>query len=606
MKFINIKTIALAVVAGFSLTACEDFLDKPTIDNYNADNYYSSDTECLSGTSYLYCSPWSDFTRPFIKVGEILSGNYYPGTSPYLDFSVNGSNEDIGSLSNSLWSVVAHCNTVYNYIKDANGPTEAGKGQTMGECLTWKAIAYFFLVRTFGEIPIIHDNSAELESGSYNTAVKVKKADVYEYIIMTLEKAIELLPETPLQAGRIDKAAAEGMLAKVYLTKAGVGGSVNSDDLNNAVKYARLCLGHSTHSLMPSYPDVFRLANNINPETLIAWRWNANNNQWTDQSFMQNDYAPKGFGDDDCWAQWAGMSTDLQEAFGIKLLEQTPDIWLNNRDSRLKATMMLPGYKYEYFWTDRGGFEFLRFVYDDTYNPSVELSDKQVPWLVCPTGAYPVKHLYGDNADHINGVGYSSGRMANSLATPLLRLSDVLLVLAEAKFLLGNSTNPQSETATTTDAEALQAINSVRQRAGLTALTKISFEDLWKERRLELAFEGDRWYDYVRVSYYNSDFCVKDLKAQTRIAIGNGTLNDIYENYYKTGDWVVSDEVKQAFEENKKREATPMVEQLLVNDSDTGKKYLAIPMTERDVVFNPNLAASAEAVHVDVRATYSY
>ena len=83
-------------------------------------------------------------------------------------------------------------------------------------------------------------------------------------------------------------------------------------------------------------------------------------------------------------------------------------------------------------------------------------------------------------------------------------------------------------------------------------------------------------------------------------------MNDIYENYYKTGDWVVSEETKQAFEESKKREAAPMVEQLLVTDSDTGKKYLAIPMTERDVVFNPNLGANSEAVHVDVRATYSY
>lgn len=604
MKYINIKTIALAVVAGFGLTACEDFLDKPTIDNYNADNYYNSDVECLSGTSYLYSSPWSDFTRPFIKIGEILSGNYYPGTSPYLDFSVNGSNEDIAALSNSLWSAVAHCNTVYNYINKASGPSAAGKGQTMGECLTWKAIAYFFLVRTFGDIPIIHDNSAELESGTYNTAVKVKKADVYEYIIMTLEKAIEILPETPLQAGRIDKAAAEGLLAKVYLTRAGVSGTINTEDLDNAVKYARLCLAHSNHGLMERYPDVFRLANNINPECLISWRWNANNNQWTDQSFMQNDYAPKGFGDDDCWAQWAGMSTDLQEAFGIKLLDQTPDVWLNNRDSRLKATMMLPGFKYDYFWTDKGGFDFLRFIYDATYNPSVEMSSKQEPWLVSPTGSYPVKHLYGDNADHTLGVGYPAARMANSLATPLLRISDVKLVLAEALLLLSNANSPQ--TATTNNAEALKAINDVRQRAGLTALTSVSFNDIWKERRLELAFEGDRWYDFVRVSYYNSDFCVNELKSQTRIPIGNGTLNDIYENYYKTGNWVVSDEAKQAFEDSKKREPAPLVEQLLRTDPDSGKKYFAIPMTERDVVFNPNLAASAEAVHVDVRATYKY
>jgi hypothetical protein len=603
MKFINIKAFALVVVAGLGLTACDDFLDKPTIDNYNADNYYSSDTECLSGTSYLYSSPWSDFTRPFIKVGEIMSENYYPGTSPYLDFTVNGSDADIASLSNSLWSVVAHCNTVYNYISKSSGPSAAGKGQTMGECLTWKAIAYFFLVRTFGDIPIIHDNSAELESGSYNTTVKVKKADVYEYIIMTLEKAIDILPETPLQAGRIDKAAAQGMLAKVYLTKAGVSGTVNADDLNNAIKFARLCLEHSSHSLMPNYSDVFRLANNINPECLISWRWNANNNQWTDQSFMQNDYAPKGFGDDDCWAQWCGMSTDLQEAFGIKILEQTPDVWINNRDTRLKATMMLPGFKYDYFWTDKGGFDFLRFIYDDTYNPSVEISD-QSPWLVSPTGSYPVKHLYGDNADHTAGVGYPAARMANSLATPLLRISDVMLVLAEAKLILTNTGNPQS--ASTTDAEVLNAVNSVRTRAGLNGLTTVTFDDIWKERRLELAFEGDRWYDYVRVSYYNSDFCLNDLKAQTRIPIGNGTLNEIYKNYYKTGDWVVSEDTKKAFEDSKAKEPAPIVEQLLRTDADSGKKYLAIPMTERDVVFNPNLGINAEAVHVDVRSTYSY
>ena len=173
---LNIKSIALIVIAGFGLTACSDFLEKPTIDNYNADNYYSSDIECLSGTSYLYSSPWSDFTRPCIKAGEILSGNYYPGKNPYLDFTVNSSNEDIGAMSNSLWAVVAHCNTVYNYIKTSNGPTEAGKNQTMGECLTWKAVAYFFLVRAFGEVPIIHDNSAELSSGSLDCPTSLMRS----------------------------------------------------------------------------------------------------------------------------------------------------------------------------------------------------------------------------------------------------------------------------------------------------------------------------------------------------------------------------------------------------------------------------------------------
>ena len=118
---------------------------------------------------------------------------------------------------------------------------------------------------------------------------------------------------------------------------------------------------------------------------------------------------------------------------------------------------------------------------------------------------------------------------------------------------------------------------------------------------MELAFEGDRWYDFVRVSYYNPQFCINELKAQKRDVIGNGTLNEIYENYYKTGNWVVPSTAK--YPDNT---TAPLVEQLMRDDPDSGKKYFAIPMTERDVVFNPNLAASAEAQHVDVRATYNY
>lgn len=597
MKLINIKNIALVAVIGLALTSCEDFLDKPTIDNYNADNYYNSDTECLSGTSYLYSSPWSDFTRNFITVGEVLSGNYYPGTSPYLDFTLNSSDSELGNMSASLWSVIAHCNTVYNYIKASNGPTEAGKNQTMGECLTWKALAYFFLARSFGEVPIIHDNTQELNSGSYNSVPKAKKADVYEYIIMTLEKAIEILPETPLQAGRIDKAAAEGLLAKVYLTKAGVSGAIDTNDLDQAIKYARLCLAHPNHSLMSNYADVFRLANNINPECLISWRWNANNNQWTDQSFMQSDYAPNGIDESGAtWGQWKGMSTDLQEAFGIKVLEQIPDVWLNNRDSRLKATMMLPGFVYDYFWTDKGGFDFLRFCYDTEYNPSAEIQEEE-PAMVSPTGAWPVKHLYGDYADHTLGIGYPADRMANSLATHILRLSDVYLVLAEAIVLKANPNSPQ--TASTSDAEALRAINAVRQRAGVNALTSVSFADVWKERRLELAFEGDRWYDYVRVSYYNPQYCIAELKAQKRNT--NGGLNEIYKNYYKTGDWVVPSTA-----EYDSRTPAPVVESLMKKDPDSQKDYFAIPFTTQDIIFNPNLASQVEAEHVDVRAIYSY
>lgn len=605
MKIKFIKTISLAALVGFSLTSCEDFLDRPTEDNYVADGYYKTDEQCLAGTSYLYSSPWSDFTRNYITVGEVLSGNYYPGTgNAYLDFTLNSSDAGLTEMSASLWSVIAHCNTVYNYINNASGPSSAAKGQTMGECLVWKSMAYFFLVRSFGEVPIIHDNSESLNSGDYASVNKVEIGDVYDYIILSLVKASEILPEKPMQAGRFDKASAYGLLAKVYLTKAGVSGTINTSDLDNAVKYANLCIGDKNHDLMDNYADVFRLANNVNPETLIAWRWNAKNNQWTDQSFMQSDYATEGFSEfGDIWGGWKGMSTDLQEAFGIKLLEQTPDVWLNNRDSRLKATMMLPGFKYEYFWQDKDGFDWLKFIYDKEYNPSAYTNaNKGRLGMETPTGAAPVKHLWGNANDHIVGAGHAAGRMASSLSTPILRLSDVYLVLAEAKLLAANPNNPQS--ASTTDSEALAAINKVRNRAGLSSLGTLTWDDIWNERRLELAFEGDRWYDFVRVSYYNPDYTIAQLTSQKRNVIYG--LDDMYYAYYVSGekDWIVTDGAE--YDSQTPALGAANVKGLMKTNPKSGKLYFAIPMTAKDVEINPNLAPDAPAVHVDVENTYKY
>ena len=208
MKLNNIKYWAFAAVLGMGATSCEDFLDRPTEDNYNVSNFYQNDEQCIQGVNYLYNSPWYDFQRGFIKIGEVMSGNMYWGSSPYMDFSVIGTDQDLINMSYSLWAANGHANTVYSNLQAANA-SEAVKNQCMGECLTWKALAYFFLVRTFGDVPIVHDNNADLTSGTYNEKFKVKRANVYEYIVMTLEKAIELLPETAAP-GRIDKYCAEG------------------------------------------------------------------------------------------------------------------------------------------------------------------------------------------------------------------------------------------------------------------------------------------------------------------------------------------------------------------------------------------------------------
>lgn len=585
MKILNsIKYACLAGALGISFSSCNDFLDRPNEDNYNVDTFYTTDEQCYMGVNYLYNSPWYDFQRGFIKMGEVLSGNYYWGSSPYLDFSVNGTDQDLVSMSYSLWAVIGHANTVYRNLGNADGPSQEAKDICRGECLTWKAMAYFYLVRAFGEVPIIHDNAEEIASGTYNDKYKVVREDVYEYIIMTLEEAMKLLP-TQGQKGRLDYYSAEALLAKVYLAKAGLGmsGSRNQADLDAAAQYAKDVIDNSGRNLLPVYSDIFRMQNNDNEEALISWKWSAGRDPWTQQNTLQSDLAPTGFDEfGDTWGGWNGLSVDLQDAFGVDVINTSPDARIDT-DTRRKATMMLPGDLYEYFWTDKGGFDPLRFCYD----PEDYGKGGPGEWQSA-TGTMNVKHLYGDTYDHVQALGTSPDNMAYGLATHILRLADVYLIYAEA--VLGNN-------ASTSDGNALQAFNAVRSRAIPTATpkTSITFDDIWKERRLELAMEGDRWFDYVRRSYYDMNACIEELTSQRRNSYWN--LGSLYKYYYENGVWDVS----KAADTEGTGEAgydTTTAAPKVTADSFT------LPFPTEDVVFNPHLMEPA--ISVNVREVYAY
>lgn len=72
MKIKNIKIYLAAAVMGLGLTSCEDFLDRPTENLYTAGGYYRNDAECIAAVNYLYNSPWYDFQRGFIYLGDVL------------------------------------------------------------------------------------------------------------------------------------------------------------------------------------------------------------------------------------------------------------------------------------------------------------------------------------------------------------------------------------------------------------------------------------------------------------------------------------------------------------------------------------------------------
>ncbi len=547
MKKYSIVTKTILSTVFFLLVAsCEDFLERPTEDNYTVDSFYQTDEQCFQAVNPVYNSPWYDFQRGFFKVGEVLSGNYYWGSSPYLSFTINSTDQDLVNMSASLWSVNAYCNGIIENIDLKAGPnvSEFARKTVKGEALVWKAMTYFYLVRTFGAVPIIHNNSAEISAGKYNQIFKATIPNVYDYIIMTLEKAIEWLPEENAP-GRIDRYSAYGLLSKVYLTKAGYGmnGTRNQSDLDKAAEYAKKVIDESGRSLLPVYADVFRLKNNFSEESLLAWHWVVSN-QWTSQNTLQSDLGITGFDEYGAtWGGYAGPSVDLQQAFGENALSLTR----NNVDARRKATMMMVGDVYDYFWVDKGGFDYTQFAVIDMEYQS-------------PVGANSVKHLVGNDNDHQIGIGHAMARMATSLSTHLLRLSDIYLIYAEA--VMGNNTS-------TSDAKALKAYNDVRGRSvqGYEPKTSITWNDIWKERRLELACEGDRWYDYVRWHYYEPAKAIAEIKAQKRSQYnGLGT-------YYRTG--VLDTEVTYY-------DTNP-------NIPNVTDQHFELPFPDTDLTMNPNL-----------------
>ena len=586
-----LKYIALAAVVAFGASSCDKFLDRPSEDSFTTAQFYQNDAQLEQGINYLYNSPWYDIIRFYIYGSETMCGNVYQAQNAYSTLTVNGTDQDLKNMAYSLWAVNAQCNTVIHNIQASTGNlSDEVKNRCIGEVLAWKAMTYFFLVRTFGDVPIIHDNTEIIKDATYNEVVKVQKADVYEYIVMTLEKAMSLLPKNAYigKLNRVDYYAAEALLSKVYLTKAGVTGSLSQEDLTKARDYAKDVIDNSGRTLTPRYSDIFRMTPaqfQQTGEELFTWHWQCKQEVWTSQNSIQCDVGLVGFDENgSLWGDWKGPSVDLQDAFGVSAVDDPST--RKNTDDRRQATMMMFGDQYDYFWTDKGGFDFYRFFYDENYYPGGLSSNASSKQWGCASGANYAKHLYGDVADHTAAFGYPSFGMYNQLPTHILRLGDIYLVYAEAAFLTGDT------------ASALTYVNKIRERANAAPVASVDYETIWKERRLELALEGDRWYDYVRRSYYDVDACIKDLKAQRRSswsgldAVYKTYVTDAQGNYMGPGTrpWDAS-----AVTYSGSEELTNVVPSMFT-----------IPFPTEDVVMNPNVASDVEAVHVDVRETYSY
>ena len=449
------------------LGSCQkNFLNRPPISQLTSDNFYTTDAEVVAGTAPLYNIVWFDYNdKSLLAFGAAKGGDLNSNDrTAYIQFDVSATDQStLLTGYKAFYKIIAQSNTTMMNIQKASGSaTTAMKNMGIAECRFMRAAGYFYLVSNWGAVPIVYDNAAQLSDNIPRNTIE----SVWQFIILDLRWAAANLPATAYQQGRLTRWSAEGMLAKIYLTRSGLGkaeGSRSQSDLDSAKYYASDVINNSGLTLMPNYADLFTSAQNNNThnnqENLFALQWDPVSSPWgvnnSFQAYMAFD--PKITQTGDGWGAAQGGSADLVSYY-----------LANPADSiRRKSTIMFPG---------------------DVY-PLLDQKDGGITVPNSSNYAYVKKYVVGSPADN----GGKGAFMAAYINTYMLRLAEVYLIYAES--IMGNSNS-------TSDGTALQYFNAVRTRAGLPPKASINFLDIFLEKRVETALEGNAWYDVLRWYYF--------------------------------------------------------------------------------------------------------
>jgi starch-binding outer membrane protein, SusD/RagB family len=466
------KLIYLLVVTSILTASCKkDFLNRPPEDQLAFDSF--DEVALTQYTNFLYGRPWFDFhDKTIYAIGDQAGGNLTGFGNDYLgftDWSASGNSARLADGWKSLYSVIAHSNIIINQIplKAKLVPAPA-MAKAVAEARFFRALAYFYLVRIWGPVPIIESSDDAITSPNKR---RIITDHVFRYIVDDLKKAESVLPLRSSYGSvsdrkRISKGAAQALLAKVYLY---------TKDYTNAKDYAQKVITSNEYGLLgldyatnETFNTLFSLKASEgsafdNKENIFSLQWskmNSDFSNWGVQNTQQAYFALNGF-ITGSWDGWAAVrpTFNLIDAY-------TP------QDLRRKATFM------QLF---------------DSY-PDLHLDSSGViknPYVMYPTQPAATGYTRTAIKKYVVGGSATNGAQVGPMNTPMqsyiLRYSDVLLIYTEAVMAGSGSTSDVTN------------YNKVRQRAGLAPKASVSIDELFDERRLEFAIECDRWFDLTRM-----------------------------------------------------------------------------------------------------------
>lgn len=506
------KNIVKIFVISMTLLSmgCEQFLTVNPQDSLVKENYYNSAEAVRANTATLYDYVWWDFQNRFMWMGgDMMAGDLhytYGDEGQFYLNTVTDNNQYSNNGWTGLYNVISYANSVMLDMPEAarlNGVSDDVINKALGEAYLFRAVAYYFLTEYWHEVPIIDNAEALITSGNVQDIYvpKATQRSLYRFICEDLEKAVELLPESDNEPGRVNKWSAKGMLAKVYLTRAVYeknhgGYEGDSNDYFELAKQTAKEVITMGPALYPNFSEMFEIeAENIS-ESLIAIQcitggYGYGNNrsiEWGRNGTITGA---------SCWGAGKSPTVSLQEAF-----EEHPE------DGRRMWTYMQQGDVYpslavgESDYYGNGEVDYSNgYVYRNT---SMDLSTE------APNEGLAHIKKYIINAHGGVNIGTMQDGSNNLY---LLRVADVYFVYAEA--CLRGDLN-----ATLTDPEALGYVNQVLNRGGDSdagyTVESLTYLELIKERRKEFAFEGMNWLDIQRLYYLDVNVALDYMNKMYR------------------------------------------------------------------------------------------
>ena len=432
MKIKNLVLVFGALL--FINVGCVDLEETPK-DFTGPSNFYNSpgqiEAAFVSAMSRLY-SEWDVYSYGF---GDFAHDDQLWGGNLVI------SDNHGSGLWRAHYRAIADLNPAIQALLDdklGSSASAAQKDELMAQAKFLRAFNYFNLVRLFGAVPLITEET-DVVSGQI---VRAPIGDVYSLIESDLQYAVGSLPATwpdDLQ-GRPAAGAAKALLAKVYITMA-------TAPLNDASYFAKArdmaadVMDDNIYSLVPDIDDVFALKNAYGPE--MMWSFNAaeDDNSTPPQIWLPGTMAD-GWGDFKAERAW-GENYPAQPRKDAYLIledwEGTP-------------------------WTE----------WNSTTTPHVR------------------KYTYDSRENQ--------ERLRSVQNIPILRYADVLLLFAEAENMVANG--PTQAAVDAVNKIIARANNYTPNPADPLLTISMSQADfdaaVIEQRNLELCFEYDRWHDLVR------------------------------------------------------------------------------------------------------------